>query len=431
VGSTAPVRTRHQPGAEAGSQLVSSGANQAGQFSASAASSGRDPGSAAKRPSDPFRLNGSVAPGASASACTGSGMERPRPCGWPDTDVEQRLPSNEPSWLAPGQRQAPSAAIASSFAPLLPTVQQPAVSKPLPALGLPARRAAAEAGKVAVLASVAAEPNASFRAHMEDSAVVVDPFFVEDGSAELEQWGLFAVYDGHGGRCAVDYTEEKLHAILLNELNAVRGSLPRSASCGGMGRWSDEVIATALTKTFEKVDDQLRLVGAWRQGCTATVALVRKTQTAMRLHVANVGDSRAVAVDCAHADVRVSVDHRPTDISEVKRVESEGGFVSRGRVAGQLGVSRALGDHALKGAGVSWRPSITVRDSTQDIALIIASDGVWDAMGDTDAQRVLKRCLDDQIPEQAAQCLVTEAQQRGSTDNITVLVAFFDAGLQA
>jgi protein phosphatase 1L len=100
-------------------------------------------------------------------------------------------------------------------------------------------------------------------------------------------------------------------------------------------------------------------------------------------------------------------------------------------VAGQLGVSRALGDHALKQAGVSWKPYISARDATQDVALVIASDGLWDAVSDSDARQVIENCLADQVPEKAAQLLVEDAQRRGSTDNITCLVAFFDWTLQA
>jgi serine/threonine protein phosphatase PrpC len=268
---------------------------------------------------------------------------------------------------------------------------------------------------------------------MEDSAVVVDPFMGEKGGVnDTEQWGFFAVYDGHGGRQAVDYTEAKLHEIVLNELSSARSSASNASSpSGGIGRWSDEAIGEAMTRAFQRVDDQLRLVGAWRCGCTATIVLVRQTQNATRLHVANVGDSRAVAVDSTHGEWRISRDHRPTDPAEVRRVEGEGGFVSRGRVAGQLGVSRALGDHALKGAGVSWRPFVSARDATQDVALIIASDGLWDAMSDADAKQTVAHCLAEQMPDKAAQQLVEDAQRRGSTDNITCLVAFFDTALQA
>lgn len=61
------------------------------------------------------------------------------------------------------------------------------------------------------------------------------------------------------------------------------------------------------------------------------------------LHVANVGDCRAVL--CRGGDaVVITSDHTPSVPSEAARVEAAGGFVSRGRVNGILGVSRSFGD---------------------------------------------------------------------------------------
>jgi len=31
-------------------------------------------------------------------------------------------------------------------------------------------------------------------------------------------------------------------------------------------------------------------------------------------------------------------------------------------------------------AGVTWKPNINVRDATNDMALVLASDGLWDVM---------------------------------------------------
>jgi len=89
-------------------------------------------------------------------------------------------------------------------------------------------------------------------------------------------------------------------------------------------------------------------------------------------------------------------------------------------------VSRALGDHALKGSGVSWRPYVFAHDATRDAALVIGSDGLWDVLADSDARQLLLRSMSERTPEQAAQSLVDDAQRRGSTDNITCLVAYFD-----
>lgn len=269
-----------------------------------------------------------------------------------------------------------------------------------------------EGSRTAYATHVATEANPDYRQYMEDSAVVVDPFAL--GDRDGERWGFYAVYDGHGGRQAVDYCEAKLHEVVLDELRAAR---PRH------GPISDEAIAEALARSFQRVDDQLRLVGAWRCGCTATVVLLNRSRNGPRIHVANVGDSRCVTVSSQGCE-RLSRDHRPTDQAEVKRIEADGGFVSRGRVAGVLGVSRALGDHSIKSSGVSWRPHVVSRDAPHDAAVIIASDGLWDTVEDGDARLLVERRIRERAPDRAAKSLVEEAIRRGSMDNITCLVTY-------
>lgn len=69
----------------------------------------------------------------------------------------------------------------------------------------------------------------------------------------------------------------------------------------------------------------------------------QEPQRPVFLHVANVGDCRAVLCRGGKA-VAITRDHTPTVPSEAARVEAAGGFVSRGRVNGILGVSRSFGD---------------------------------------------------------------------------------------
>lgn len=260
------------------------------------------------------------------------------------------------------------------------------------------------------------EPNSQFRPYMEDRLVSIDPFM--SGAFGTEQWGFFAVYDGHGGSQAADYCQAQLHNVLTAELRVALQDHRRPSS-----PLTDEAIASALSKTFQKVDHGLRSINAWQFGCTATVALVRRMTHGVRIHVANVGDSRAIVCDSSRGESRLSVDHRPTDPSEARRVREEGGFVSMGRVGGELAVSRALGDLHLKTSGVSCRPDVRAHDATRDVALVIASDGLWDTLQDNDVSRIIAeqgRSRNDQI----AQKLVQEAQRRGSMDNIACLVAF-------
>ncbi len=75
-------------------------------------------------------------------------------------------------------------------------------------------------------------------------------------------------------------------------------------------------------------------------GCTAVVALLR----GRHLYVANAGDSRCVVSRGGKA-LDMSVDHKPEDDIERKRIEAAGGKVTLdGRVNGGLNLSRALGE---------------------------------------------------------------------------------------
>jgi protein phosphatase 1G len=65
------------------------------------------------------------------------------------------------------------------------------------------------------------------------------------------------------------------------------------------------------------------------------------------LYVANAGDSRTVLCRNGEA-LMLSVDHKPELPNERARIEKAGGFVSDGRVNGNLNLTRALGDFEYK-----------------------------------------------------------------------------------
>eukprot|EP00747_Dinoflagellata_sp_TGD_P047454 gnl/TRDRNA2_/TRDRNA2_145020_c1_seq1.p1 gnl/TRDRNA2_/TRDRNA2_145020_c1~~gnl/TRDRNA2_/TRDRNA2_145020_c1_seq1.p1 ORF type:complete len:338 (-),score=39.17 gnl/TRDRNA2_/TRDRNA2_145020_c1_seq1:141-1067(-) len=273
-------------------------------------------------------------------------------------------------------------------------------------------------GQSIAFTSFWADSNEEFRPYMEDGHKILDPLPVSARSSAKDCWGFFGVYDGHGGRSEVDYCEAKLHDIVLAEL---RGKDPTSA----------------LTASFQKIDSQLAMLGAWNSGCTCTVAITHRSAAGLVLHVANVGDSRAVL--CGGNGVRrLSIDHRASDPEEAKRVVQDGGLVRHGRVGGQLSVSRSLGDHHLKSAGVSCTPDVCTCDVGNNRALVIASDGLWDGIGDEEAGRMIEECTEraqkqssdprsvaELLRETTARSLVERAKERGSHDNILCVVIFF------
>lgn len=121
-------------------------------------------------------------------------------------------------------------------------------------------------------------------------------------------------------------------------------------------------------------------------GCTAVVSLV----TRERVIVANAGDSRAVLSRKGEA-VDLSVDHKPEDPIELKRITGAGGKVTAdGRVNGGLNLSRALGDHMYKKRSdlspaeqmITALPDVKAVDlrEGEDEFIVLACDGIWNSM---------------------------------------------------
>lgn len=101
--------------------------------------------------------------------------------------------------------------------------------------------------------------------------------------------------------------------------------------------------------------------------------------------------------------LQLTKDQKPHDLEEKKRIEQSGGRVQRlldefGKRIGPyrvwdksgnypgLAMSRSLGDLAAKRIGVTSKPVCTtyLLNKESDLFLIIASDGLWDAMDNED-----------------------------------------------
>jgi len=220
-----------------------------------------------------------------------------------------------------------------------------------------------------------------------------------------ESIGCFGVYDGHGGIHAAEFVKANLYNTLL-----AHPKFP-----------ADPVAATV--ESYEAIDAQYCSLGANRDdGCTAVTALVQGG----RLIVANVGDSRAILCRAGRA-IQLSIDHKPNAKEERQRVERAGGVVvwaGTWRVGGVLAVSRAFGDKPLK-RYVTGTPDVKdERLTPEDEFLILASDGLWDVCMNQDAVDLVRAIAD---PEKAAKRLTAEAYERGSNDNITVVIVRFKA----
>lgn len=245
--------------------------------------------------------------------------------------------------------------------------------------------------------------NARFRSSMEDAHIVEDQF-VNPGC------GLFGVFDGHGGRAVVEFVEENFAKVLHKELTFDK----------------ERSVEDSLTSAYIITDIKSRQAKLMQSGCTAvTCYLVKDEDGKRKLYSANIGDSRAVLSSLGKAS-RLSRDHKASDKEEKTRIENLGGFVLRDRVLGMLAVSRAFGDHNLK-QFVSALPFLTVTELKGDEEfVIVACDGLWDEVTDEEAVKLVRdKYYKNKSEEKAADALVKCALERGTRDNVTVMVVFF------
>ncbi|XP_073827457.1 uncharacterized protein isoform X3 [Musca autumnalis] len=186
---------------------------------------------------------------------------------------------------------------------------------------------------------------------------------------------------------------------------------------------TDEVLA-ADHKLVEAAKKTTNIAGT-----TALIAIIHGS----RLIVANVGDSRGVMCNARGVAIPLSFDHKPQQVRERKRIHDAGGFIAfRGvwRVAGILATSRALGDYPLKDKNlVIANPDILTFDLNdhKPSFLILASDGLWDTFTNEEACSYIKEHLHE--PDFGAKSLAMQSYNRGSVDNITVLVIIFKNGM--
>jgi len=243
---------------------------------------------------------------------------------------------------------------------------------------------------------VSFEKNPRYRRTMEDEHVIIDCF-----GGETDQ-GYFAIYDGHGGRGAVEFTAKTLHNNLLEEINKDQSG----------------DILEHFKNSYLLTDKQMERESIQFSGTTCITALIRNTNGQRTLYVANAGDARAVIAHDKVAE-RLSYDHKGSDSEETKRIMDAGGFVVNNRVNGILAVTRSLGDHSMKEyvVGDPYKTSVKL-DSTYT-HLILACDGLWDVTTDQEAVDLI---LNETEAQQMSDKLLLHALKKGSTDNISIIV---------
>ncbi|KAL3573413.1 hypothetical protein D5086_024026 [Populus alba] len=229
-------------------------------------------------------------------------------------------------------------------------------------------------------------------------------------------FSVFAIFDGHNGVSAAIFVKEKL---LDNVLSAIPQDITRE-------EWL-QALPQALVAGFVKTDIEFQQKGE-TSGTTVTFVVIDE----WTVTVASVGDSRCILDSQGGVVSLLTVDHRlEENVEERERVTASGGEVGRLNVfggnevgplrcwPGGLCLSRSIGDTDV-GEFIVPIPHVKqVKLSNAGGRLVIASDGIWDALS---SDMAAKSCRG--LPaEIAAKLVVKEAlRSRGLKDDTTCLV---------
>ncbi|PKA54569.1 putative protein phosphatase 2C 77 [Apostasia shenzhenica] len=232
-----------------------------------------------------------------------------------------------------------------------------------------------------------------------------DGFEVITGIHGDSKQAFFGVFDGHGGRAAVNFVSEKLGKNILHAVEQVDE------------KDEEDRFEAAIKAGYMRTDHEFLSQGVRSGVCAATVLLKDG-----ELYVANVGDCRVVMSKNGVADALTN-DHRLDREDEKIRIENLGGYVNchKGvwRVDGSLAVSRAIGDISLKEWIISEPETRRLHLTPECDFLILASDGLWDKVGNQEAVDIVKR---QGNLKHSCNDLVEISNNRGNRDDITVMV---------
>ena len=284
-----------------------------------------------------------------------------------------------------------------------------------------------------------------------------DDWMTETFQIGDSHYTCYTIMDGHSGRAAVDFTKQNFHQYLHDELKI--HNKPVSLALDATFRRIDVDFLTNWSTSHEQEihnEKNKSLCGASHRSVphagadaypsspgTTIVNLVlvqSSVSSTNKWYLTWVGDSRAYVIDLINGHlIDQTSDHDPNSPEELKRIESAGGHVEFNRVNGFLAMSRAIGDFQFKQRNindptkqmVSCVPSIKSNDITKELTIVLATDGIYNSWGThyeniaRDVVNKLKEKKNEKLMDvlsNVAQEMVSDATNRGSTDNITAII---------
>ena len=280
---------------------------------------------------------------------------------------------------------------------------------------------------------------------------------------------VFGVFDGHGGKEVSQFVSNHFTQELVSNKN-LEVDMPQALKETFLKM--DEIMITEdgieeikkyarkskeeddIQSKKEPPNSQMQLIAqllepknpesneiSMRTGCTACVMSVDETKK--KLYFANAGDSRVVMCKKGVAYAQ-SEDHKPDMKSEKDRILNAEGWVTDGRVKGNLNLTRGFGDLEYKQNKklkpeeqmITANPDIKEVNFEDDIEfVIIGCDGIWDCLKNQEACDFVSKKLKEnpeikvsKIVEEILDSIIAKdlySENGIGSDNMTCIVIVF------
>ena len=284
---------------------------------------------------------------------------------------------------------------------------------------------------------------------------------------ESKSLNLFGVFDGHGGKEIAQFVSNHFSDEFIQNKKYLKGDIKNALKETFIKM--DEIMQTLNGKEEikqyarkSKEEDELQSINeppnpqmkmfsqlipqknpesdeiSLRTGCTACVCAIE--EKSKKVYFANAGDSRVVICKKGKA-IPMSVDHKPDLEKEKDRIYKADGWISDGRVKGNLNLTRGLGDLEYKSNKhlkpeeqiITADPVILSDDFNNDVDFIIVGcDGIWDCLSNQqacdfvlsrihkDKNRKLSKIIEEMMDEICATDLYNETGV--GCDNMTCMI---------
>jgi serine/threonine protein phosphatase PrpC len=270
-----------------------------------------------------------------------------------------------------------------------------------------------------------------------------DSFLVLQNQYNFKDFNIFSVLDGHGinGHLVSRFITKYFTSFFKN--NKKMNSNENEDAVYYRLKKKDNDIMKRAFRHAERDLERNSDIDANFSGTTCVMVL----QVGEKLLCANVGDSRAILVKNNNVIIPLSIDQKPDDPEEKKRIEECGGEISQFEEDGEksgpfrvwkkgeaypgIAMSRSIGDYIATSLGVIPVPKFIDEKLDSDSKfIVVASDGVWEFLDNQKVADMVMPFYKKDDPDGACKALIKESTQWWNqedvvVDDITVIVVFF------